>query len=177
MIKNQGNHKNLNKIKVQTIIINKKNNKIMKKLPKTIDYKGYKIPTEKTDVAIKERRKIITDFYKKWFGENEKRKIKNVHLNRFIFVNNFSLKETRHWAAYSFQSTMTVLCLSYVLKNAVKTGVVPIKPNTKKQSKFDKMIIMECVVPELRPHVITAKLTVGILKISKDKIQYCLTAK
>ena len=148
-----------------------------KQFPKTIDYKGYVIPTGKTDAEIKERRNIITAFYRKWFGENAERKVKNLSLGSFILVNNFSLKETRHWAAYSFQSTMTVLCLSYVLKNAVKTNDVPIKPNAKNQSKFEKMIIMECVVPELRPHVITAKLTVGITRIRRNKIQYCLTAK
>jgi len=149
----------------------------MKKLPKKIECKGYSIPTAKTENAIAERRKIITDFYKKWFGENEEKKVKNMHLKNYIHVTKLSLKETRHWAGYSYQSTMTVLNLSYVLKNAVKTGNVPIKPSTKNQSKFEKMIIMECVVPELRPHVITAKLTIGIYKVSKDKIQYCLTTK
>jgi len=148
-----------------------------KKLPKTIDCKGYKIPTGNTLTAIKERKKIITAFYREWFGKNKERKIKNVHLDHFILVDNLSLRETRHWAGLSFQSTLTVLFLTYVLKNAVKTQEVQPKPNNKNQKGFKKLIIMECVVPKLRPYIITAKLTVGVFKISKDKIQYCLTAK
>ena len=59
----------------------------MKNLPKTINFKGYEIPTEKTETAIKERRKIITAFYKKWFGKNAEKRIKNTYLDNFIFVN------------------------------------------------------------------------------------------
>jgi len=148
----------------------------MSKLPTTIDYKGYKIPTGTSQKDEAERRKIISAFYKKWFGENTEKRVKNVHLDQFIFVNNSSRKETQQHGGKSYKSTMTVLCLSYVLKHAVKTGYSPPKPN-RSQRNFEKMLIMECVVPELRPYVNVAKLTVGIYKVSKDKVQYCLTAK
>jgi len=39
------------------------------------------------------------------------------------------------------------------------------------------MLIMECIVPQLRPYVNIAKLTVGVVKRGGRKLQYCLTAK
>jgi len=152
----------------------------MKTTPKTINYKGYSIPTGKTVNDIAERRKIITDFYKKWFGENQEKKVLNRHLKSFIFVNHLSIAETRFWAGFSYQSTLTVLNLTYVLQNAVRTSKrKDEKPKTdnKNQSKFDRVITMETIVPEIRPYVNIAKLTVGVYKISQNKIQYCLTAK
>ena len=148
----------------------------MTKLPKTIAYKGYDIPTGKTDLANKKRAQIITDFYKEWFGNTVERKVKNDRLDQFIHVDNFSMKETRNWARLSHRSTLTVLELSYVLKHAVKTEVVPTKDN-KSQSRFNSMLIMECIVPQLRPYVNVAKLMVGVAKHKDRKWQYCLTAK
>jgi len=149
----------------------------MKNLPKTIDYKGYVIPTGKQPKHIKERERIITYFYTKWLNGSAEKSVKNTSLNKLIHVNMDSRKETRYWARRTFQSTLTVLELSYVLKNAVVTGKDNPKPDNKKQSKFTKMLIMECIVPKLRPYVTTAKLTVGIRKSDNQRLQYCLTAK
>jgi hypothetical protein len=152
----------------------------MKNLPKTIAYKGCNIPTGKTPEDIAVRRKIITDFYKQWFGENQEKKVENRHLKDFILVNHLSIAETKFWAGYSYQSTLTVLNLTYILRNAVRTSKrkdEKPKPDNKNQKKFERVITMECIVPEIRPYVNIAKLTVGVYKVSQNKIQYCLTAK
>jgi len=148
----------------------------MTNLPTTIRYRGYDVPTGKTPADVKERRKIIADFYKKWFNENSEKSVKNASLNKLIHVNMISKKETLHWACLSFQSTLTVLELSYVLKHAVKTDSVRPKEN-KNQAKFSRMLTMECVVPKLRPYVVTAKLMVGVKISDNRRLQYCLTAK
>jgi len=143
---------------------------------KTIAYKGYNIPTGTTLKDKNERIKIIKKFYNSWVGENGEKKIKNEHLKKFIYVNHDSIRETVGWACMSYRSTITVLELTYVLKHAVKTHENPAKQN-KRQKKFSNMLIMECIVPQLRPYVNIAKLTVGVVKRGGRKIQYCLTAK
>ena len=149
----------------------------MTKLPKTIAYKGYDIPTGKTPADLKKRKEIITHFYKTWGGSPVERKVRNNELKRFIHVNEKSVDETRYWACLSAQSTLTVLELTYVLKHAVKVDENPANPNKKSQKDLEKMLVMECVVPSLRPYVKTAKLTVGVIKQVGRKRQYCLTAK
>jgi len=87
------------------------------------------------------------------------------------------MRETRNWACLSIQSTLTVLELTYVLKHAVKTEENPPK-NNKNQKRFKRILIMECIVPRLRPYVNIAKLTVGVTKRDDKKLQYCwLTSK
>ena len=147
-----------------------------KKLPEFIIHKGYNVPTGTTEEDKNQRRQIINDFYSKWSGENDEKKVKNNELKQFIHVNKLSKKHTRNYACNDFQSTLTVLELSYVLKHAVKVGYDNPKDN-KCQEGFIKMLIMECVVPSLRPYVKTAKLIVGIIRCKDRKMQYCLTAK
>ena len=144
--------------------------------PKTIIYNGYNIPIGKTTKDKNERIRIIKSFYNEWVGENGERKVKNEHLKHFIHVNHESIRETAGWACMSHLSTLTVLELTYVLKHAAKTEE-KIPKNNKKQKKYSKMLIMECVVPQLRPYVNVAKLTVGVIKRGGQKLQYCLTAK
>ena len=148
----------------------------MTKLPKTIAYKGYNIPTGATANDKNQRRLMIADFYKKWIGENGEKKVKNDELKQFIYVNKLSRKKTMNEACNTFRSTLTILELSYVLKHAVKVGRSDPKDN-KNQKIFHDMFIMECVVPKLRPYVTTAKLTVGVIRHGNRKLQYCLTAK
>jgi hypothetical protein len=166
-------------VKVQnfalTQLLTQKTNN-MKKRPTTIACNGYNVPTGTTANDRAQRKQLIKQFYKNWAGENVERKVKNEHLKQFIHVNRLSVKETEHWACLSFRSTLTVLELSYVLKHAVKVGNNVPKSN-RNQKQFDDILIMECIVPKLRPYVTTAKLTVGIVKGIGNKVQYCLTAK
>ena len=145
-------------------------------VPETIAYKGYNIPTGKTTNDKKERVQIIKRFYSEWVGENGERKVKNEHLKHFIHVNHDSVLETKSWACLSHQSTLTVLELTYVLKHAVKTEE-NFPKNNKRQKRYSKMLIMECVVPQLRPYVNIAKLTIGEVRRGGQKLQYCLTGK
>jgi len=86
------------------------------------------------------------------------------------------MRETRNWGRLSHRSTLTILELSYVLKYAAKTAEGASKEN-KSQQRFNKMLTMECIVPQLRPYVNVAKLMVGVAKADNRKIQYSLTAK
>jgi len=144
--------------------------------PKTINYKGYVIPMGKAGKHVKTRMKIINDFYKKWLNGSDEKSVKNTSLGKFIHVDGDSLIETRHHSSKSYQSTLTVLELGYVLKNAILIAKDDPKPGNKSQKRFVKMLLMECIVPKLRPHVITAKLTVGVRRTGRH-LQYCLTAK
>jgi hypothetical protein len=146
------------------------------KLPEFIAYKGYNIPTGKTESDKNQRRQIINNFYNDWSGENDEKRVKNNELKHFIHVNQLSKKHTARYACNDFQSTLTVLELSYVLRYAVKVGSDKPK-NNKSQEGFIDMLIMECVVPCLRPYVTTAKLIVGVIRCRGRKLQYCLTAK
>ena len=49
---------------------------------------------------------------------------------------------------------------------------VPIKKNDANQSKFAKMIIMQCKLEGIG----VVKLTVGIQARTSEKVQYCITA-
>ena len=153
-----------------------KKNEIMKKLPKTITYKGYVIPTGKTAVEMDKRREIINSFYQQWTESNPSKKVKNIVLNEFIHVNQLSKKETMQYAVRSFFETMYVLNLDLILQVATPVKTVPAKKN-KTQKPFSKMLIMKAIVPDLLKYGKTGKLTVGIRKVDANKIQYCLTAK
>ena len=75
-------------------------------------------------------------------------------------------------AALSYKSTLAVTFLSEILEKAtVKERVKP-KPNNQNQKRFSEMILMRYDKEEFG----TIKLTVGVLKTSRQKIQYCITA-
>ena len=140
-----------------------------------IVHNGYSIPVGKTESDRDQRRLIINQFYKDWMHENKEKKVKNEELKQFIHVNKLSKKHTANYACKTVQSTLTDLELPYVLKHAVKVGRDEPKRN-KSQENFIDILIMECVVPKLRPYVRTAKLTVGVVRHQNKKYQYCLTA-
>jgi hypothetical protein len=84
-----------------------------------------------------------------------------------------SINETIHHASRSFLSTLAVLQIDLILKNAYQIGE-PVEPKegNKNQEDFSEIIIMECPLIGIE----TAKLTVGVKKKNGMKIQYCITA-
>ena len=90
-----------------------------------------------------------------------------------------SINETAGKAAYNYKSTLAVTFLTEILENAKvqkdKTGN-PIfenpKPNVKNQSRFSKIFTMYCEKKTFGK----IKLTVGELRGSRQKVQYCITA-
>ena len=130
-----------------------------------------KIPTGKSKEDIKARERIITRFYQSWKAKNPSLKRYNLNLKDYINIRNVSIIETSEKAARSYLSTLAVLQLDAALTNAVKTAVVAAKQGTKNQKPFNKMILMQCNLEGIG----IVKLTVGIRRSDKEKVQYCIT--
>jgi hypothetical protein len=125
------------------------------------------------------RKKVIVDFYANWIAANTTKHIYNKSLNGFIEVKYLSINETSGKAAYSYKSTLAVTFLTEILGNATakkdKNGNIIAeapKQNIKNQSRFSKIFIMEYNKKDFGK----IKLTVGELRGSRQKVQYCITA-
>ena len=137
------------------------------------DSKAIEVPMGNSKEDIKAREAIISDVYRSWYEANPSKAVYNTHLKDYINVRFLSINETVHHASMSYLSTLAVLQLDLILKNAFQVGKAQ-KPklNNKNQSEFSKMLIMECPLVGIG----TAKLTVGVKKKTGMKIQYCITA-
>jgi hypothetical protein len=142
-----------------------------------LDDKG--IATGDTQDDYKSRKKFIADFYAHWIAENTTKHIYNKALGDFIEVKYLSMNETSGKAAYNYKSTLAVTYLTEILENAKirkdKKGNVAIetpKVNVKNQARFSKIFTMFYEKSAFGK----IKLTVGELRGSKQKIQYCITA-
>ena len=137
----------------------------------------FPIGTEKED--YQERKKFIFNFYANWIAINTTKHVFNKSLNSFIEVKYLSINETAGKAAYRYKSTLAVTFLTEILENAEaqkdeKGNLVFENPKAdgKKQKRFSKMFIMYYEKPDFGK----IKLTVGELRGSKQRIQYCITA-
>ena len=137
------------------------------------DDKTIEVPMGNSKEDIKAREAIISDVYRSWYEANPSKAVYNTHLKDYINVRFLSINETVHHASMSYLSTLAVLQLDLILKNAFQVGKAQ-KPklDNKNQSEFSKMLIMECPLVGIG----TAKLTVGVKKKTGMKIQYCITA-
>jgi hypothetical protein len=138
-----------------------------------------KIPTGNSKEDKKQRKQFIVDFYGKWIIANPAKRIYNKSLEAFIEVRFLSLEETAGHASLDYKSTIAVTFLSEVIENAIvpidKKGNIITempKPNVKNQSRFSRLFIMEYQ----KENFGKIKLTVGELRGSRQKIQYCITA-
>ena len=129
-----------------------------------------KIPTGNTKEDVKERKNIILRFYQEWKSKNQLQKRYNLNLQDYINIRNISMVETSAHASKSYLSTLAVLQLDAVLTNAKKIKEARAK-NNGNQKGFEKIIIMECLLPGIG----NVKLTVGVKKSNKEKVQYCIT--
>ena len=137
------------------------------------------IATGVTKEDKKQRKQFIVDFYGQWISVNTTKQIFNKSLNDFINVRFLSLEETAGHASLNYKSTVAVSFLSEVIENAIapkdKNGNIITempKPNIKNQSRFSKLFIMGYEKTGFGK----IKLTVGELRGSGQKIQYCITA-
>ena len=130
------------------------------------------IPEGQTREEIQQRRKFIKDFYANWNAINSTKRIFNVALNDFIHIRFLSIQETAEQAAYTYKSTLAVTYLTEILEKAVVEKRVKPKPNNQNQKRFSEIIIMFYIKPTFGK----IKLTVGVLRGSRQNIQYCITA-
>jgi len=133
----------------------------------------YKIATGTTPEDLKNRKKFITDFYVQWAISNPTKQVYNQSLKNFIEVRFLSIQETASKAAIRYKSTLAVTFLTEILENAVIVGKPqePKKGNTR-QKRFSKIHILEYEKTDFGK----IKLTVGELRESGQKLQYCITA-
>ena len=128
------------------------------------------VPTRNSKADIKERERIISDVYRKWYAAHPNRQQYNHNLKAYINVRYLSITETVDKAARNYLSTLAVLQLDTILQQAKKYGK-PQKPKSNSNQKdFVKMIIMHYQLVGIG----TVKMTVGVKK-NGDYIQYCLT--
>ncbi|MCL2413082.1 MAG: hypothetical protein FWC98_02980 [Bacteroidales bacterium] len=131
------------------------------------------VPADDTKEAKKQRKQFIKDFYRLWEIVNPTKKVFNKSLNDFINVRHVSVHETSGHASHRYISTLAIMFLSEILENAVQKGRPKNPKRTQKNQKgFEKIITMEYFKKELG----AIKLTVGVKRGTKEKIQYCVTA-
>jgi len=130
------------------------------------------VPHGQTKEEMQIRKKFIKDFYAIWNAANPTKHIYNTDLKDFISVRFLSIQETSLLAALSYKSTLAVTYLTEILERAIVVERVKPKPNNQNQKRFSEMILMKYDKKEFGK----IKLTVGVLKGSRQKIQYCITA-
>ena len=131
-----------------------------------------RIAQGQTREDIQQREKIIKNFYVAWNAANPEKCIYNVNLQAFIYVKFLSFQETVEKASRSYKSTLAVTYLTEILKFATVVNYTKPKEGNKKQSRFSDIIIMQYN----KANFGKIKLTVGILRGSRENIQYCITA-
>jgi tRNA splicing ligase len=130
------------------------------------------IPKGNSSEDIKEREKIIRHFYRRWKEENPSQRRYNLSLKEYINIRMVSIIETSEHAAKSYLSTLAVLQLDAILVGAKKVYISKTKKNNKNQEPFERMMIMEYKLIGIGK----VKMTVGIRRRTKEKVQYCITA-
>ena len=130
------------------------------------------IPVGNTKEARRKRQDLIYAFYMGWKRKNPEQKKYNIALRDDINIRAVSLDETAAQASLTYLSTLAVLQLDAILTNAWLVKTVPSKQNTKNQRSFERMLIMEYVCTGVG----RVKMTVGVRRSDKAKIQYCITA-
>jgi len=137
-----------------------------------VDAEG--IPMSDAKEAWPIRREIINCFFSRWHKEHQPdNQIFNQSLQAYIRIRAISIIEAKEHACKTYISTIAVIkYLERILSNAVPVRNLPIKPGNKNQSKFDRMLVMKCEIPELG----TVKLTVGVKQLKttseEQKTQY-----
>ena len=120
----------------------------------------------------RERQKIILSFYQDWKLRNPDQKKYNFALKDDINIRSVSLDETAAHASLTYLSTLAVLQLDAILTNAWLVKTVPSKQDNKNQRSFERILIMEYVCTGVG----RVKMTVGVRRSDKMKVQYCITA-
>lgn len=135
------------------------------------DKKGIALGSTPED--LKSRKRFIINFYANWIIANPTKHIYNKSLNSFIEVKFLSIQETASKGAIRYKSTLAVTFLTEILENAIIIGEPqePKKDNAR-QKRFSTIYVMGYEKADFGK----IKLTVGELRGSGQKIQYCITA-
>ena len=129
------------------------------------------IPMDNSIESIRVRERIIRDFYREWKEKNPSQRRYNLALKDYINIRMVSIVETSEHAAKTFLSTLAVLQLDAILSGAKKVAIKKVKEGNKNQKPFEAMMIMEYDLTFIGK----VKMTVGIRRRTKEKVQYCIT--
>jgi hypothetical protein len=130
------------------------------------------IPQGNSKEALKQREEIISQVYRTWTENNPTKWVYNRSLKNNINIRFLSITETIRHAAKTYESTLAMLQLDTILRNAVKYGKPkPPKKGVKNQAAFSQMREMRYDLAGVG----TVKMMVGI-KRTGEIIQYCITA-
>ena len=130
------------------------------------------IPKGNSIEDIKLREEIIRKFYRDWKEKNPSQRKYNLSLKEYINIRMVSIIETSEHAAKSYLSTLAVLQLDAILIGAKKVSIRKTKIGNKKQKPFEGIMIMEYELIGIGK----VKMTVGIRRRTREKVQYCITA-
>ena len=130
------------------------------------------IPEGNSVEEIKVREQIIRDFYREWKEKNPSQKRYNISLKEYINIKMVSIVETSEHAAKRYLSTLAVLQLDSILSGAKKISIKRTKPGNANQKPFEKIMLMEYNLIGIGK----IKMTVGVRRRTKEKVQYCITA-
>ena len=130
------------------------------------------IPEDNSIDSIKTREKIIRDFYREWKEQNPSQRKYNIFLKEYINIRMVSIVETSEHAAKNYLSTLAVLQLDAILAGAKKVSIHKTKPDNKNQNPFERIMVMEYELAFIG----IVKMTVGIRRRTKEKVQFCITA-
>jgi len=131
------------------------------------------IATGDTTEDKKQRKRFIIDFYRTWESANPQKQVFNKFLKDFVNVKHISVKETTGQASHRYISTLAITFLTEILENATTKGSLQnTNPQKDNQKGFEKIIAMEYDKKSLGK----IKLTVGVKRGTKEKVQYCITA-
>ena len=130
------------------------------------------IPTGDLIEDRRMRYNLIYEFYEDWKRKNPDQKKYNIALKDEINIRAVSLDETAAQASLTYLSTLAVLQLDAILTNAKLVKTVPSKQNSKNQRSFESMLIMDYICTGVG----RVKMTVGVRRSDKKKVQYCITA-
>ncbi|MCL2649395.1 MAG: hypothetical protein FWD60_00025 [Candidatus Azobacteroides sp.] len=138
-------------------------------MPKT----SIEIPIGTTLEEVKARKKIIRGFYATWNAANPTKQVYNANLQEFINVRYLSINETAEIASRRYISTFAIThYFTEILELAKEKRRTEPKQDNDNQKRFSEIIALEYSKKEFG----IIKLTVGVLKGSKQHIQYCITA-
>ena len=130
------------------------------------------IPQGNNIEDIKEREKIIRDFYREWKERNPSQRKFNLSLREYINIRMVSIVETSEHAAKSYLSTLAVLQLDSILTGAKRVSIKKTKADNANQKPFERIMIMEYELTGIGK----IKMTVGVRRRTLEKVQYCITA-
>lgn len=130
------------------------------------------IPTGNSVEDMRTRKNLIWSYYEQWKKSHPDLCVFNFSLNDHIHVKHISIDETAGHASLSYLSTLAVLQLDAILQNAWLVDNTPIKKGTKNQMQFSSVLIMRYNLVGIG----SVKLTVGVRRSDKTKVQYCITA-